>query len=105
MSSSKITQKNIKIRLKDLCGEFCTRREQPGMLELKQQIAAALKNGTQIILEREGIKLLGASFVDELMPSFIISHGKETIDRLIVFEPSLEDIYIEYIDSGIKRRS
>lgn len=93
-----------KIILADEVGEFCTARNHPKIPELHQQISACLTRAEPITIDRTGVKILSASFIDDLVPPLILRHSRQVVDQHLHFSPPLEPVYLEQIERGVRLR-
>lgn len=92
------------VKLVDHAGEFCTRRNSPGLPALRKLIESALEANTPIEIDRVGVKILTPSFIDELLPGIVLKFGDETVERLVTFRPPLEGFLKEQVTRGLQAR-
>lgn len=92
------------IRLYEISGEFCTRRNSPSLPHLRHLIEEEIVSGNQVQIDTSQVKILTPSFIDELIPPLIIKHGKELVDRLVTFSPPLTGYLKEQVERGTKSR-
>jgi hypothetical protein len=94
-----------RVKLVEVCGEFCTERKHPQMAQLRKWVGEAISNGEMIVFDRKGIKMLSVSFIDELLPLFAAQVGLDRLSDFVQFEPPLESVYIEQIERGVRLRN
>ncbi|PIU01251.1 MAG: hypothetical protein COT74_01745 [Bdellovibrionales bacterium CG10_big_fil_rev_8_21_14_0_10_45_34] len=92
------------IRLVEIAGEFCTRRNMPALAEIKKILVEKLEKQEPVEISTAGVKILTPSFIDELIPDLINQYGEEKVTSLISFNPPLEGFLKEQISRGVKNR-
>ncbi|MBL6988222.1 MAG: hypothetical protein ISR65_00500 [Bacteriovoracaceae bacterium] len=85
------------IDLISISGEFATRRDCKSLPELTKQIVSVLEHDDTIVIQREKIKILSLSFVDELLRPLIKKYSFSTISSKVHFQPELEEVYLEHL--------
>lgn len=88
----------------DYSGEFCTRRNSKGLVELSHAIESALQNNQKITINRSGVKILSISYVDELLSPLALKYGIDNLWSCLDIQPVLEDFYIRQVELGANRR-
>ena len=93
------------IRLNDLFGDFCTERAQVQKSMLKSEIKETMAVGKLLSLDRSDVKLMTTSFIDELLSDFAADYGVEKVLESVLFDPPLEEIYLNQIRRGAVLRA
>ncbi|MBF0361598.1 MAG: hypothetical protein HQK49_11335 [Oligoflexia bacterium] len=93
------------ISIFDYCGPFCTQRDTAGIDKLFEILSITLEKKEKIILSRNNVKMMTVSFIDQLMVPLAITYSKDQIEKLIIFNPPLEEIFLKQIERGIRLRT
>jgi hypothetical protein len=93
------------IRLKEICGEYCTKRNNTGIDELKSELERAVSEKEILVFDRSDVKILGVSFIDELFCRIMLDNNIRNIDEIAEFVPPLEEMHLRQIERGIRLRS
>ena len=94
----------MKINLIDFGEEFCTKRTSTTIPKLKKLIVECMNNNEVLEINTEKVKLIGPSFVDEILPSLIIQYGADRILKSVKFAPELQGYSKDQIAIGVKNR-
>jgi hypothetical protein len=92
------------IQLASECGPFCTERTHPKLAWLRSEIEHCILAKEIICFERNGVKILTPSFIDEMVSELGIKFGIAAIEHYVKFSPPLETIYLQQIERGIRLR-
>lgn len=99
-------QSVTEISLVEFCGEFCTERKNEGILELAKKISTLKANSNEIRILRKDVKIMSASFVDELVKLLLsLQVGRKFIETQLSFNPQLETIYSDQIQRSLASRN
>ncbi len=81
------------VKLLEICGLFCTKRDAPSIVKLTDIIQVCLDKNEKLSINREGVKILSVSYVDELISPFLQKISFDVFFNQISFEPPLEEFY------------
>ena len=95
----------MKLRLLDVGGEFCTRRNSPSLPPLIKTLESAIEANTGVEIDRDGVKILTPSFIDELIPPLMVKYGEDVVNKLIKFTPPLDGFLKDQLARGLRARS
>lgn len=95
----------MKINLLDIGGEFCTRRTSPAIPIIISKIEECLKLSQKLLINTVGVKLVGPSFIDEILPALIIKYGSDAVLSTVTFDPPLEGFTKDQIEIGVRNRT
>ncbi len=84
----------MKILLKQICGEFCTERKNPGLPELLRLTLEAIHLKKQIEIDRTGVLILSVSFMNELTSTIADNCNQNDFEKAVSFIPPLEELYV-----------
>jgi hypothetical protein len=94
----------MKINLLDYGGEFCTRRSSPAIPIIISIIESCISKNENLEIDTTGVKLIGPSFIDEILPRLIIKYGSEKVLGIVTFSPPLEGYTKDQVTIGVKNR-
>ena len=94
----------MKIKLIDFGGEFCTKRTSSAIPKIKNLIIECMNKNDVLEIDTEKVKLIGPSFIDEILPPLMIQYGSEVILKSVKFIPDLEGYTKDQIAIGVKNR-
>ncbi len=84
--------------------EFCVRRTDASLPKIKDLVLEALNTNTELEINWINVKVLTPSYIDELIPGFILKFGEEKVNKLIKFNPLLTGFLAEQVIRGVKNR-
>ena len=87
----------MKISLKQLCGEFCTERGNPGLQELIRFTIEAIEKNQHLELDRTGVLILSISFINEFTSRIADRFSLQDFEKAVSFSPLLEELYLYQI--------
>jgi len=63
-----------------------------------------MNNNEILEINTEKIKLIGPSFIDEILPPLILQYGEDKILEIVKFTPDLQGYSKDQILIGVKNR-
>ena len=93
------------VSLIQLGGEFCTQRDNPGIVLLKAEIERALLAKNAIAIDRTGVRIVSVSFIDELLADLAVKYSVDQIEAYVQFRPPLEPFLKDQIARGSRLRT
>ncbi len=92
-----------KINLHQICGEFCTERKTPGLPELRDQIEESIKRQEKVTVDYSQVKILSASFLDELVGPWSQSGmSLKVFSEFVTFSPQLNAIQQRILERRLR---
>lgn len=85
--------------------EFCVRRTDVSLPKIKALVLEALEANTELEINWVNVKVLTPSYIDELIPGFILKFGEEKVKKLVKFNPQLTGFLSEQVIRGVKNRT